>query len=1206
MKRLLNTFVVLALVLAPIVSWGTTLPAGKGVIVDDGTTKGAAATLRLPNSTISSLLNGTAVIDLSVLGGGDMSAATWAPDGYIPVLKGGTGATTASGARTALGLAIGSGGQVQAYSAMLDKFAAFTDPAADKLLYWKDSDNSIGVVSLGAGLDFTGGTLSNTATAGDATTSTKGIASFAASDFDVSSGAVSLDYTNGQKATGSVPGFLTAADWTTFNGKLGTALTDGKIWAGNVSNVATAVTPSGDVTMSNAGAFTIGSKKVVAGMIADSIARGATTLLDLSLAVPQSGLDYGLVLPTFANVTPATEAAYITHAGSSIKFWDTTNHGWATLSTSGSGAPSDSPYLIIAGANDVNLSAERRLAIGAGISGTDGSVNGTYTIATDLSTLVTNQTLWDGANASRTLTINLSGTDPVFTFTSGTVNLSTGSLQVGGKAVALLDSPTFITPTLGAATATTINKVAITAPATLSTLTIADGKTLTASNTLTFTGTDSSSVAFGTGGTVAYTGGNLSQFAATTSAQLYGVLNDETGSASGSPVAVFSVNPTLSGATFADATNIVFNATTGTKLGTATTQKLAFYNSTPIAQPTGSVITALTNLGLVGTPTIAVTELSTFTSANLYGRLTDETGSASGSPLAVFSVNPTLNGLTLADSTNIAVNTTTGSQIGTGATQKLGFFGATPVVQQTGNVLTALSNLGLVTSGSLTQANITNLVASGKTFTASNTITLAAGADGQTFTFPAATGSIPALNSTNTWTSTNTFTTLSAGAGGFAVDADGDTTMKSVTLIKTSGTAGQLDLWNDYLTQQYGISLKGPTGTMSAAYTWQYPNAAPTTGQVNAYGTPTTWVVPALSASYANQISFAGAMTSGGIPYASSANTLSSTAALTQYGVLLGGGAGGAPTTVSGLGTSGYALVSNGPGVAPTWQAVAPSTTVPANLGGTGIANNAASTITISGNYGTTFTVTNTTALTLPTSGTVATITAPIALASQAAGDTFYATSGTAIARLAKGTAYQFLQMNSGATAPEWTSTLGATGTRLTAGFFTDFTVTNAIAGSVTGSAATLTGTLANIASSTSANLATTLSDESGTGYVAFTDGADTTIKMQGTFAAPITTNPLTLTAAQCKNNVLYYGATGTVNLPAATAGMNLVIYNTGAFTVTIDPNGTDVVVRDGTAQSGGVSFTLSSGAGNYVTLVADAANHWTTVGYKGTLAQGS
>jgi hypothetical protein len=50
-----------------------------------------------------------------------------------------------------------------------------------------------------------------------------------------------------------------------------------------------------------------------------------------------------------------------------------------------------------------------------------------------------------------------------------------------------------------------VNKLSITAPANSATLTIADGKTLAVNNTLTFTGTDASSVAFGTGGTVVYT-----------------------------------------------------------------------------------------------------------------------------------------------------------------------------------------------------------------------------------------------------------------------------------------------------------------------------------------------------------------------------------------------------------------------------------------------------------------------------------------------------------------------------------------------------------------------------------------------------------------------------------------------------------------------------------------------------------------------------
>lgn len=63
-------------------------------------------------------------------------------------------------------------------------------------------------------------------------------------------------------------------------------------------------------------------------------------------------------------------------------------------------------------------------------------------------------------------------------------------------------SAVLVTPTLGVASATSINKVAITAPATSATLTIANGKTFTASNTITLTATDGSTLAIGTGGTL--------------------------------------------------------------------------------------------------------------------------------------------------------------------------------------------------------------------------------------------------------------------------------------------------------------------------------------------------------------------------------------------------------------------------------------------------------------------------------------------------------------------------------------------------------------------------------------------------------------------------------------------------------------------------------------------------------------------------------
>jgi hypothetical protein len=62
--------------------------------------------------------------------------------------------------------------------------------------------------------------------------------------------------------------------------------------------------------------------------------------------------------------------------------------------------------------------------------------------------------------------------------------------KTGSGAMVGATSPTLVTPILGVAAATSINKVALTAPATGSTITIADGKTLTCSNTLNLAGTD--------------------------------------------------------------------------------------------------------------------------------------------------------------------------------------------------------------------------------------------------------------------------------------------------------------------------------------------------------------------------------------------------------------------------------------------------------------------------------------------------------------------------------------------------------------------------------------------------------------------------------------------------------------------------------------------------------------------------------------------
>ena len=72
------------------------------------------------------------------------------------------------------------------------------------------------------------------------------------------------------------------------------------------------------------------------------------------------------------------------------------------------------------------------------------------------------------------------------------------STSGSGTVVALATSPTLVTPALGVATATSVNKLAITAPATNATLTIANGKTATINNTLTLAGTDSTTMTFPT------------------------------------------------------------------------------------------------------------------------------------------------------------------------------------------------------------------------------------------------------------------------------------------------------------------------------------------------------------------------------------------------------------------------------------------------------------------------------------------------------------------------------------------------------------------------------------------------------------------------------------------------------------------------------------------------------------------------------------
>lgn len=119
-------------------------------------------------------------------------------------------------------------------------------------------------------------TISIADAAADGTT--KGAATFTAADFNTSSGLVSLDYTNGQAASGSTKGFLTSADWTTFNGKQGalTLTTTGSSGAatliGNTLNIpqyaytfSTGLTNTSGTITANLSTGVSGGQSVVGG-----------------------------------------------------------------------------------------------------------------------------------------------------------------------------------------------------------------------------------------------------------------------------------------------------------------------------------------------------------------------------------------------------------------------------------------------------------------------------------------------------------------------------------------------------------------------------------------------------------------------------------------------------------------------------------------------------------------------------------------------------------------------------------------------------------------------------------------------------------------------------------------------------------------------------------------------------------------------------
>lgn len=210
-----------------------------------------------------------------------------------------------------------------------------------------------------------------------------------------------------------------------------------------------------------------------------------TSLLDTAVAGTTT-------LNTDADVTLSTTTGAANQARQAVILW--TANGTTTRNIT---APAQSKSYIV-----INSSAGTQSIVIRGVGPTTG-----VTVVKGEKALVA----WNGSdfvkiatdNGTGTFTdVNVSGTTTLSGLTASTALALNASKQVvsvtntGTGDNVLATSPSLTTPTLGVASATSINKVAITAPATSATLTIADGKTLTANNSLTLAGTDSTTMTF--------------------------------------------------------------------------------------------------------------------------------------------------------------------------------------------------------------------------------------------------------------------------------------------------------------------------------------------------------------------------------------------------------------------------------------------------------------------------------------------------------------------------------------------------------------------------------------------------------------------------------------------------------------------------------------------------------------------------------------
>lgn len=472
----------------------------------------------------------------------------------------------------------------------------------------------------------------------------------------------------------------------------------------------------GDVTVSGAGTIFTINNNVIGNSKLAQMAQGTVKLRPSTAGLGDPTDGAALPWADTGDVSRPADSKVTTIANGAVTLAKQANMATASIvgrNTAGSGAPEVLSTLptavqdnitrlgtVTSGTLSYSLLPTRTLTAGAGLSG-GGDLSADRTITLDMSTFAGNLTIWDAAQASRTITYNLSGaTDPVWTIGNNSVDLTTGVLKAGGNQVATLNgtevlaNKTMTTPVLGVATATSINGTAI--PSTV---------------TLTKT-TD-----------------NLSVFAGTTSAQLRGVLSDESGTGpalfQGGDIGVATgTSLVLSGDLTAQTLNLG---------GTVkTNSSITLWGST---DGTGFTITNNAN----GNYRLSLPASGLSGAYNL---------SFSGTSVVFAAASAT--GLASTDiDTSAELRAILGDESGTGA------------------LLFAGGALGAATATSINGLTITTssgtfTVANGKTFTVNNTVTFS-GTDSTTMTLPGTSQSLVGQTDTATLQNKTSATTAAGG-----------------------------------------------------------------------------------------------------------------------------------------------------------------------------------------------------------------------------------------------------------------------------------------------------------------------------------------------------------------------------------------------------------------------------------------------------------